>query len=184
MVTTHTIQVAVVYNIRLKLNDWQWQNLTKDIQIFFHMIRLCSHIPLHLLCFPKQWFKAEKVHNLDIICNVRSDTAFYELPPEKTGKKGRPRVRGKRLSLKDIHHKGSPGSEYLAGCQRIKIMLFRKREVWAIVTKSEKGNQRRLFLCTKDPKAALFANANADFFSLSLRPRKTWKLIFSILLIL
>ena len=59
-------------------------------------------------------------------------------------------------------------------------MLFGKREVWAIVTKSEKGKQRRLFLCAKDPKeihfdlsladakAALFANADADFLPLTI----------------
>jgi len=132
--------------------------------------------------YPKDCVKGlvDEYPNLDIICNVRVDTALYELPPAKTGKKGRPRVRGNRLSLKDFSLKEVPGSGYLAGCQRVKTMLFGKREVWAIVTKSEKGNQRRLFLCTKDPKelsfdlslsdakAALFANADADFLPLTI----------------
>ena len=132
--------------------------------------------------YPKDCVKGlvDEYPNLDIICNVRSDTALYELPPAKTGKRGRPRARGNRLSLKDFPLKEVPGSGYLAGCQRVKTMLFGKREVWAIVTKSEKGNQRRLFLCTKDPKeihfdlsladakAVLFANADADFLPLTI----------------
>ena len=59
-------------------------------------------------------------------------------------------------------------------------MLFGKRSVWAIVTKSEKSGQFRLFLCTKNPKelrfdlsladakAALFANADVAFLPLTI----------------
>ena len=132
--------------------------------------------------YPKDCVKGlvDEYPNPDIICNVRVDTALYEAPPAKTGKKGRPRVRGNRLSLKDFFLKEVPGSGYLAGCQRVKTMLFGKREVWAIANKSEKGNQRRLFLCTKNPKelhfdlslvdakAALSANADADFLPLTI----------------
>ena len=132
--------------------------------------------------YPKDCVKrlVDEYPNLDIVCNVRSDTALYELPPEKTGKRGRPKVRGKRLSLKDIPLKKVPGSGYLAGCQRVKTMLFGKRTVWAIATKSGKGNQRRLFLCTKDPKelrfdlaladakAALYAKADPDLLPLTI----------------
>ena len=62
----------------------------------------------------------------------------------------------------------------------IKTMLFGKRSVWAIVSKSAKSGQRRLFLCTNDPKAlrfdlsladskaALFANADAEFLPLTI----------------
>ena len=132
--------------------------------------------------YPKDCVKGlvDEYPNLDIICNVRVDTVLYELPSAKTGKKGRPRVRGKRLSPKDFSLKEVPGSEYLAGCQRVKTMLFGKREVWAIVTKSEKGSQRRLFLCTKNPKelrfdlsladakAALYAKADPDLLPLTI----------------
>ena len=132
--------------------------------------------------YPKDCVKrlVDEYPNLGMICNVRVDTALYALPPEKTGKRGRPRVRGKRLSLKDFTLKTVPGSGYLAGCREVKTTLFGKRSVWAIVTKSEKSTQRRLFLCTKDPKelrfdlsladakAALYAQADPDLLPLTI----------------
>ena len=132
--------------------------------------------------YPKDCVKRliDEYPNLILICNVRKDTALYELPPEKTGKKGRPKVRGKRLSLKDFAFKAVPGNGYFVGCREVKTMLFGKRPVWAIVTKSEKSGQFRLFLCTKNPKelrfdlsladakAALFANADVDFLPLTI----------------
>ena len=113
---------------------------------------------------PKDCVKrpVDEYPNLDIICNVRVDTALYELPPAKTGKQGRPRVRGKRLSLKDFVLKAVPGSGYLAGCREVKTMLFGNRSVWAIVAKSEKSGQRRVFLRTKDPKKLRFDLSLAD----------------------
>ena len=41
-------------------------------------------------------------HNPDIICNVRIDTVMYDLPPKRTGKRGRPKKYGGRLSPKDF----------------------------------------------------------------------------------
>jgi len=54
--------------------------------------------------YPKDCVKRliDEYPNLVIVCNARVDTALYELPPAKTGRKGRPRVRGKRLSLETI----------------------------------------------------------------------------------
>ena len=37
--------------------------------------------------------------NLDLIGNARSDSVIYDLPPAKTGKKGRPAKHGRRLSI-------------------------------------------------------------------------------------
>ena len=131
--------------------------------------------------YPKGCVKdlVNKFSNLVLICNVRSDTALYELPPARTGKRGRPCVRGKRLSLKDFQFKEVPGCGFLIGCRPVKTMLFGSRTVWALVTKSGKGNCR-LFLCTKDPKelrfdlslatekAAVYANADPDFLPLTI----------------
>ena len=39
---------------------------------------------------------------LNLICNVRSDSAMYELPPLPNGKPGRPKKRGKRIHLNDF----------------------------------------------------------------------------------
>ena len=56
-----------------------------------------------LLC--DSWYpKAEvaglvdEFENLDIICNARIDTVMYDLPPERTGKRGRSRKYGDRVT--------------------------------------------------------------------------------------
>ena len=43
-----------------------------------------------------------KYDNVEAIVNVRIDTALFDLPPEKTGKRGRPQVRGRKLSIDDF----------------------------------------------------------------------------------
>jgi hypothetical protein len=40
--------------------------------------------------------------HLAFICNVRSDSAMYELPPLPNGKPGRPKKRGKQIYLDDF----------------------------------------------------------------------------------
>ena len=40
--------------------------------------------------------------HLAFICNVRSDSAMYELPPLPSSKPGRPKKRGKRIHLNDF----------------------------------------------------------------------------------
>ena len=167
-----------------------WTKAQTKLQMAAELVRsamaVTGTVRQIILCcdswYPKDCVKGliEEFPNLVLICNARSDTALYELPPAKTGKKGRPKVRGKRLSLKDFALKAVPGSGYFAGCREVKTMLFGKRSVWAIVTKSEKSGQRRLFLCTTNPnelrfdlsladaKAALFANADTDFLPLTI----------------
>ena len=97
----------------------------------------------------------EEFENLNIICNVRSDTALYELPPERTGKKGRPRVRGERLSLNDFALQEVKETGMCAGAKTVMTNLFKKRSVAAIVTESKSGS-RRLFLCTAPPESLHF----------------------------
>lgn len=114
-----------------------------------------------LLCCDSWYPKAEitqlpeEFENLDIICNVRSDTALYELPPERTGKKGRPRVRGERLSLKDFALQEVKETGMRAGTRTVMTNLFKKHPVTAIVTESKSGS-RRLFLCTASSESLHF----------------------------
>lgn len=114
-----------------------------------------------ILCCDSWYPKAEitelpdEFANLDIICNVRSDTALYALPPECTGKRGRPRIRGERISLNDFVLQEVKGTEFCAGGQLVMTRLFGKRYVYAIVTESKSGS-RRLFICTKSPQELHF----------------------------
>ena len=43
----------------------------------------------------------DEYENLDLIGNARSDSAIYGLPPQRTGKRGRPALHGKKLSIHD-----------------------------------------------------------------------------------
>jgi len=94
--------------------------------------------------------------NLDLICNVRSDTAIYALPPKRTGKRGRPKVFGQRLSLTDFILTEINGTNYCVGSQTVLTRIFGKRVVYAIVTKARNGKSFRLFLCTKKPESIDF----------------------------
>ena len=138
-----------------------------------------------LLC--DSWYpKAEitelpqKYENLAIICNVRHDTALYDLPPEKNGKKGRPKVRGDKLTLEDFDLSSIDGTEYSVGSRPVITKLFGNRTVHAIVTKTKSGSTR-LFICTKSPeqlnfdfnstelgRASLFAKTDIHFLPLTI----------------
>ena len=138
-----------------------------------------------LLC--DSWYpKAEitelpqKYENLTIICNVRHDTALYDLPPEKSGKKGRPKVRGAKLTLEDFDFSSIDGTEYSVGSRPVITRLFGNRAVHAIVTKTKSGSTR-LFICTKSPeqlnfdfnstelgRVSLFAKTDLQFLPLTI----------------
>ena len=98
----------------------------------------------------------DEFSNLALICNVRIDTAMYDLPPEKTGKRGRPKERGDKFRPEDVQLEVVPGAKYRAGTKAVKTRLFGGRVMYAIVTqtKSEKGY--RLFLCSENPEKLCF----------------------------
>ena len=85
--------------------------------------------------------------NLDIICSARIDTVMYSLPPERTGKRGRPKKYGERLSPEDFEL-GSPKT----GDWKISVRPVLTR-LW--------GNGRSMPL-SRSPKAEMVA---AGFFS-------------------
>lgn len=99
----------------------------------------------------------ERYDNLALICNVRSDTVLYDLPPEPTGKRGRPRKRGKRLSLEQFVLSEPKHGNYKIGTRQVITNLWKNRKVHALVTfpKTGKGSYR-LFLSTIDPKEISF----------------------------
>ena len=138
------------------------------------------------LCCDSWYSKAEitelpqQYDNLALICNVRHDTVLYDLPPAKTGKKGRPKVRGEKLSFDDFAFSVVDGTDYAVGSRQVITNLFGKKPVHAIVTKT-KNNSQRLFICTKDPhqlnfdfdssesgKASFFAKADVQFLPLTV----------------
>jgi len=115
-----------------------------------------------LLCdswYPKAEVAAlvEQFENLEMVCNARVDTALYGLPPAKTGKKGRPRKRGNRISLDEILLNEPETGDWLIGMVPVITNLWKDKVVYALVTAPKNGKgSRRLFLCTADPRSISF----------------------------
>ena len=96
----------------------------------------------------------DEYHNLDIICNARIDTAMYDLPPGRTGKRGRPKKYGERLSPEDFELESPKTGDWKIGVRPVLTRLWGERVVYAIITLPKNGNgSRRLFFCTKDPES-------------------------------
>ena len=92
--------------------------------------------------------------NLEMICYARSDTVLYDFPGERSGRRGHPRIHGKRLELSFIVLEKPEGAPYYMGCRRVITNLWKGCPVYACVTAAdpEKPQGFRLFLCTVEPE--------------------------------
>lgn len=87
--------------------------------------------------------------NLDLICNVRADTVLYGSVPPRTGKRGRPRVHGDRISLDDFALTEERVGDFHVGHKKVMTNLLKGAVIDAFVTSTHKeGGSRRLFLST------------------------------------
>ncbi len=92
----------------------------------------------------------DEYENLDMIGNARPDSVIYDLPPQRTGKRGRPASHGKRLS---VHDDFTLSDEKIGDCymaaHRVLTNIFGRRTALAYVTSADKKNgSRRLFFST------------------------------------
>ena len=72
---------------------------------------------------------ADDYATLDIICNARSDSVIYDLPPERAGKRGRPAKHGKKLSIhEDFLLSGEKIGDYFTGMRRVLTNIFGERQ--------------------------------------------------------
>ena len=104
---------------------------------------------------------------------------MFELPLAKTGKKGRPKVRDEKLTLKDFALSPIEDTEYSVGSRKVMTKIFGKHPVYSVVTSTKSGSER-LFICTKSPdklhfdfssdlgKASLFAKSDISFLPLTV----------------
>ena len=141
-----------------------WTKELSKLELAADMVRsamaeLSSCRQVILLCdswYPKKPVTGlvEEFKNLEMVCCARSDTALYGLPPERTGKRGRPRTRGEKLKLSDIPLERPEGAPYSMGWCKAITNLWKGRIVYAFATASdpEKAGSFRLFLCTADPE--------------------------------
>ena len=89
--------------------------------------------------------------HLAIICNVRSDSAMYELPPLPSGKPGRPKKRGKRIHMDDFNLSWDMDGMKV-GHRVVLTHICGNRRIHAYVSCTASGS-RRLFFSTLDPSA-------------------------------
>lgn len=151
----HYLSVPLAYRL--------WDKEKSKIALAAEMVQKAMGVlgakrQIFLLCdswYPKKEVVqlAEDYKNLDIICNVRTDTVLYDLPPEKTGKRGRPRKKGARLDFRTIPLSDSKSSDWKIGVRPVITNLWKNRTVYAIVTcPKDRESGHRLFLCTKNPE--------------------------------
>lgn len=142
-----------------------WTKEETKLELAAKMVRavmkpLSSCPQVLLLCdswYPKKPVTGliEEFKNLELICNVRVDTVLYDLPGERTGKRGRPRVHGEKLTLESFSLEKPEESDYYMGHREVMTNLWKGRRVHAYVTASdpEKHSTFRLFLCTAQPES-------------------------------
>ena len=96
----------------------------------------------------------DEYENLDLIGNARVDSVIYDLAPGPTGKKGRPAVHGRKLSIKDDFTLSDEKiGDYYMAVRRVLTNIFGRREVMAYVTSPAKDCvTRRLFFSTVFPE--------------------------------
>jgi len=102
-------------------------------------------------------------NNLELIANVRVDTAAFDLPPERTGKRGRPAKTGKKLSIYTDFSFSQVG-EFFIAAKTVLTNLFDSTVYMTVTTPNiDNHDAYRLFLSTVMPEslAVLFANHHA-----------------------
>ncbi len=137
-----------------------WMKKESKLELAAQMIRsvmpaLASCKQVILLCdswYPKRPIPGlvNEFANLEMVCNVRIDTVLYGLPGGPTGKQGRPRIHGERISLGSIPLGKREGSDYHVGCREVTTNLWKGKHVYAYVTASDPDDSSsfRLFLST------------------------------------
>lgn len=113
-----------------------WDKSKSKLALAAEMVTQAMHVigdkhQVILLCdswYPKAEILTlvEQYDNLHLICNIRSDTVLYDLPPAPTGKPGRPKKRGERLSLEQFVLSQTKHGNYKIG---IRPVLDRKSVV-------------------------------------------------------
>jgi len=157
-------QKCKIHYLSVPLGYCMWQKTDSKLALAARMVERVMPVfsekrNVILLC--DSWYAkkdllhlADEYGNLDIICNARSDSVIYGLPPARTGKRGRPAEHGKKLSIdEDFQLSGGKIGDYFIGFRRVLTNIFGQREVMAYVTSSKKeGGSKRLFFSAVFPE--------------------------------
>lgn len=89
-------------------------------------------------------------HNLSVIGAVRYDTVMYDLYPERTGRRGRPRKKGLKLSLRDFNY--IKEDDYYIATKKVLTNLFTEPVLVTVTTTdTDKFSSVRVYICSIEP---------------------------------
>ncbi len=150
--------------VSVPLGYRMWQKKESKLELAASMVRqimpaftkkknviiLCDswYVKKDLVCL------VDEYENLDLIGNARADSVIYDLAPEPTGKKGRPAIHGRKLSIQeDFTLSDEKIGDYYMAVRRVFTNIFGHRKVMAYVTSPAKDSStRRLFFSTIFPE--------------------------------
>ena len=135
---------------KLKLAASMIRQIMPELSGKKNVIILCDswYVKKDLVCL------VDEYENLDLIGNARTDSVIYDLAPEPSGKKGRPAVHGRKLSIRDDFILSDEKiGDYFMSARRVLTNVFGKRKVMAYVTVPKRdSDSRRLFFSTVLPE--------------------------------
>jgi hypothetical protein len=101
--------------------------------------------------------------NISIIGAVRSDTSLYDLCPEATGKRGRPRKKGLKLNIRDFDY--IKEDDYYIATKKVLTNLFDYPIMVTVTTTDvDKFSSVRLYVCSIEPSdIQIFKNYTVKF---------------------
>ena len=73
---------------------------------------------------------------------------LYDLPGERTGKRGRPHIHGNRLELSSIALDKPKGADYYMGCRKVMTNLWKEHAVYAFVTAVDPKKNLTVSVCS------------------------------------
>ena len=139
--------------VRFRLRSDESKLAMASAMIDSAMEALPPRLSVILLCdswYPKgDVIKTVNKHaNLDLIANVRVDTSIFDLMPERTGKPGRPRKKGKPLCIYDFDFIRI--GDYFIAARAVLTNLFGELPVYVTVTTPDISNHKayRVFIST------------------------------------
>jgi len=95
----------------------------------------------------------KKYANLELVANTRADTSLFDLPPDPSGKRGRPPVKGRKLDIHTDFNFIRVG-DYFIAVKVVLTNLFEKLPVYVTVTTPDllNHNAYRVFISTVQPE--------------------------------
>lgn len=127
-----------IHYLAVSLGYRMWQKKESKLELAASMVRqvmpqFSSKKNVIILC--DSWYVkknlvsiVDEYQNLDLIGNARSDSVIYDLPPQRTGKRGRPALHGKNFPSGKILRCLTKKSETITWRHVVFLQIFLAKE--------------------------------------------------------